>query len=52
MSAWTVEGDEKDVSAVSGVLDMKANLKVVEAVAGPRKKDHSSCKKFKIPTPL
>jgi hypothetical protein len=38
MSAWAVEGEEKDVSAVSVVFDIKANLKVVEAVAGPRKK--------------
>jgi hypothetical protein len=42
-----VEGEEKDVSAVRVVLDIKANLKVVEAVAEPRKKDHSSCQKFK-----
>jgi hypothetical protein len=37
-----VEGEEKDISGVSAVLDIKANLKVVEAVAKP-KKDHSSC---------
>jgi len=41
-----VEGEEKDVSAVSVVLDIKANLKVVEAVADPRKKDNSSCQKI------
>jgi hypothetical protein len=45
MSAWTAEGEEKDISAVSVVLDINANLKVVEAVADP-KKDHSSCQEI------
>jgi hypothetical protein len=46
-----VDVEEKDVSAESVVLDIKVNLKVVEAVADP-KKDHSSCQKLKSPTPL
>jgi hypothetical protein len=41
-----VEGEEKGVSGESVVLDIKANLKVVEAVADPRKKGHSSCQKI------
>jgi hypothetical protein len=47
-----VDVEEKDVSAESVVLDIKVNLKVVEAVADPRKKDHSSRQKIKSPTPL
>jgi hypothetical protein len=44
--------EEKDVFGVGVVLDIKANLKLVEAVADPRKKDHSSCPKFKHQTSL
>jgi hypothetical protein len=47
-----VEGEERDLSAVSVVLDIKANLKVVEAVVDPRKKEHSNCRKFKTPALL
>jgi hypothetical protein len=47
-----VDGEEKDVSGVSMVLDIKANLRVVKAVADPRKKNRSSCQKLKTPVPL
>jgi hypothetical protein len=43
-----VAGEEKDVSAVSVVLDMKANLKVVEAVSGPRRKTTAAAKNLKL----
>jgi hypothetical protein len=43
-----VAGEEKDVSAVSVVLDMKANLKVVAAVADPRKKTVAAAKNLKF----
>jgi hypothetical protein len=43
-----VEGEERDLSAVSVVLDIKENLKVVEAVADPRKKTTATAENLKL----